>query len=168
MSPASSAPARSLRRECGLVWPARGAAAFAADVHVIAAVLVAIPVWWGLATGLAPMRARAPVGWQAWMSLVLVRPVLEEVVFRGLLQGQLLRLGAARRLGPVSLANVLATLAFVAAHAFSQPPAWTLATLAPSLVFGHLRERFGSVWPAIVVHALYNTGFGFAALLVPK
>jgi hypothetical protein len=26
-----------------------------------------------------------------------------------------------------------------------------------------MRERFGSVWPAVFVHAIYNAGFALAA-----
>jgi hypothetical protein len=100
---------------------------------------------------------------------VLVQPLLEELVFRGILQGQALRLttrqGVARRLGPVTLANVLVSVAFVALHLRAQPLAWALAVFVPSLVLGHLRERMGSVWPAVLVHALYNAGFGLTAWL---
>ena len=69
-------------------------------------------------------------------------------------------------LGPVTLANALVSVAFVLLHLRAQPLAWALAVAGPSLVLGHLRERFGSVWPAMLVHALYNVGFGFTALLV--
>jgi membrane protease YdiL (CAAX protease family) len=92
-------------------------------------------------------------------------PLLEELVFRGLLQGRLLaRTG--RRLGPVTLANGLTTLVFVALHLVAQPLAWALAVALPSLVLGHLRERLHSVWPAIGTHAFYNAGFALTALLV--
>jgi membrane protease YdiL (CAAX protease family) len=64
-----------------------------------------------------------------------------------------------------TLANVLVTVGFVALHLRSQPLAWALAVAAPSLVLGHLRERFGSVWPAMLVHVIYNAGFGLTAWL---
>lgn len=106
-----------------------------------------------------------PPDWAAWVSFVLVYPLLEELMFRGVLQGELLRLTRTLRVGPVSWANVLVTVAFVAVHLPAQPPAWALAVAVPSLVFGHLRERFASVWPAVLVHAVYNAGFGVAAWL---
>jgi len=113
-----------------------------------------------------------PSGWPAWMSFVLVYPVVEELLFRGVLQGELLRLtareGRTLRLGPVSVANALATLAFVAFHTIAQPLAWALAVAVPSLVFGHLRERFASVWPAVLVHVVYNAGFGLAGWLAQR
>jgi membrane protease YdiL (CAAX protease family) len=89
-------------------------------------------------------------------------------VFRGLLQGQLLRVtavnGQPRRWGPISRANGLTTLAFVALHLPTQPMLWALAVAAPSLVLGHLRERLGSAWPAVGVHAFYNAGFALVAV----
>jgi len=131
---------------------AQPAAGWARDGHWRLALLAAVPVW--LALALATGRAmHAPSGMAAWLSFVVVQPLLEELVFRGLLQGQLLRLGAARRLGPVSVANLVTTFAFVA---------------APSMVFGHLRERFGSVLPATLLHAFYNAGFALTAWWVHR
>jgi uncharacterized protein len=79
------------------------------------------------------------------------------------LQGQLLRIGGSRRVGPFTVANLGATVGFVGMHLLSQPPAWALATALPSLLFGHLRERFGSVLPPLFIHAVYNAGFGLMA-----
>ena len=138
------------------------------DPHLLAAVLLALPAWLGMGLW-AAAALRAPVGLWAWISLTLLMPLLEELVFRGLLQGQLLRVTALhsqpRRIGPITWANGLCTLAFVALHLPTQPLPWALAVAVPSLVFGHLRERFDSVWPAVGVHALYNTGFAFTAWL---
>ena len=162
-------PHPTLARECGLQRPGAGWWAWLRDPHGSLALLAAVPVWlvllwWGNG------HLRHPVGLLAWASFVLFQPMLEELVFRGILQGQALRLttrhGRVRRLGPVTLANVLVTLAFVALHLRAQPLAWALAVAGPSLVFGHLRERFDSVWPAMLVHAVYNAGFGVAAWLV--
>lgn len=139
-----------------LAWPP--------DAHLTLAVLAAVPVWLALALTLGE-RMRSPSGPAAWASLVLVQPAIEELVFRGVLQGQLLRLTGARRLGPLTLANLMVTAGFVATHLLAQPPGWALAVAVPSLVFGHLRERFDSVVPAIAMHAIYNAGFGVAAWL---
>jgi membrane protease YdiL (CAAX protease family) len=139
------------------------------DTHAKLVLLAAVPVWLALAL-LAGEHMRYPAGMWAWASLLLVQPVLEELVFRGILQGQALRLlslnGEPRRLGPVTLANVLVTVGFVALHLYSQPLVWALAVAVPSLVLGHLRERYASVWPAMLVHAIYNAGFGLTAWLV--
>lgn len=148
--------------ECGLARPPAGWWACVANAHALGALLLALPVWVALGLTVAD-RMRAPVGWVGWLSLVLVQPIVEELVFRGVLQGQLLRLSAGRRLGPVTWANLVVTAGFVALHLPAQPPGWALAVVVPSLVFGHLRDRLGSVWPAVLVHAVYNAGFGLVA-----
>ena len=141
------------------------------DAHLALALVLAVPVWAALGLVAGPFMY-VPSGWTAWMSFVLVYPVVEELVFRGVLQGAALRLttrnGTTLRLGPVSLANVLVTFAFVALHLRAQPLAWALAVAVPSLVFGHLRERFASVWPAVLVHVVYNTGFGLTGWLAHR
>lgn len=137
------------------------------DPHLLAALLAAIPVWLALGLWAAPWM-RSPEGLWAWVSFVLLMPLLEELVLRGLLQGQLLRAwqahGEPRRIGPISWANGLTTLVFVAMHGLVQPPLWALAVAVPSMVLGHLRERLHSVWPAIGVHAVYNLGFALTAV----
>lgn len=167
-----SAPASpTLAQALGVTRPHPPLFTWPPDAHLVVALLVALPAW--LALGwFAGSSLRLPVGAWAWVSLVLVQPLLEELVFRGLLQGQALawlqRGGRPMRLGPLTLANLLVTIAFVALHLRAQPLAWALAVAAPSLVFGHLRERFASVWPAVGLHAFYNAGFGITAWLVSR
>ncbi len=135
------------------------------DAHLALAGLAAVPVWLVLGWTLGPSMFQ-PRGWTGWFVFVLLWPLIEELLFRGLLQGQLLRLSQntvqPRRIGRVTWANALTTLAFVALHLPAQPLAWALAVALPSLVFGHLRERFASVWPAVGLHVVYNAGFGLA------
>lgn len=149
-------------RDAGLLRPA---ARWTRDRHFLAALWAALPVWLALGAWVGPSM-RAPVDLAAWLSLVLVRPVIEEVTVRGLTQGWLLQQfgsPAGTRKAPVSLANLLTTAAFVALHLGSQPWAWALAVAAPSLVLGHLRERLDSAWPGVLLHACYNLGFGVVA-----
>ncbi|QKT04363.1 JDVT-CTERM system CAAX-type protease [Ectothiorhodospiraceae bacterium 2226] len=149
---AGSASGLSARR-------ARGRAA--ADPLLWLALAAALPVW----AVIAWWRPLADPAWPlalpaTFALLVLVYPVVEELVFRGALQGALLsRAWGRRRWGPVSLANGLTTAAFVSLHLLYQPWAWALAVVAPSLVFGYFRERHGSVWTPIVLHVTYNAGF---------
>ncbi len=161
----------SFAREAGLVWPQPSLRAWPPDAHLALALLAAVPVWLALALWAGP-QMRVPLGLWAWASLVAVQPLLEELVFRGVLQGQALALlskgGQPRRLGPVTLANALVTVAFVLLHLRAQPLAWALAVLVPSLVLGHLRERLASVWPCVLVHAVYNAGFGLTAWWVHR
>ena len=155
-----------LARESGLLFPRPSALRWLRDCHWMLAVLAALPVWLVLAWALGA-ALYWPATLSAWLRFVLVWPLLEELLFRGLLQGQLLRLtehgGEQRRIGPFSWANGLTTLAFVATHLPAQPLAWALAVAVPSLMLGHLRERLASVWPAVALHMVYNAGFGVAA-----
>jgi len=101
--------------------------------------------------------ARAPA---LLLSLVLWQPCIEELLFRGVLQGELARWSPLARpwLG-LTAANGLAALAFALAHLVHQPPLWALSTLLPGLVFGWFRDRSGSVLPGLVLHAAFNAGF---------
>lgn len=134
------------------------------DRHFVVALGAALPVWIALGPGVGGPLYR-PVGLAAWLGFVLWQPLLEELVFRGILQGQLLRVRGGLRLAGISVANWLTTALFAAMHLFAQPPAWAIAVAVPSLVYGHLRERFDSVWPAVAMHATYNAGFAIAALV---
>ena len=159
----SAAPWREfLAVECGLQRPHPSLLRWPPDAHLALAVLGALPVWLVLAWTVGPLIFQ-PRGLAGWLAFVVLWPLIEELLFRGLLQGQLLRLsqhlGRPRRIGPITWANGLSTLAFVALHLSAQPLAWALAVALPSLVLGHLRERFASVWPAVGLHMFYNAGF---------
>ncbi len=160
--PGRAAWAHAFLRDAGLLRPT---AQWTRDRHWRAALWAALPVWLGLGLLTGPFM-RAPMGLWAWVSLALVQPVLEELTLRGLSQGLLLQWWGPRtlpRMGQVSAANLVTTAAFVALHLASQPWAWALAVAAPSLVLGHLRERLGSAWPGVLLHAFYNVGFGAMA-----
>ena len=90
--------------------------------------------------------------------LVLIYPLLEEIVFRGLVLE-----GVAgwfpQRFGMLSLANVLTSIAFAALHLVHQSPLWSLAIFFPSLVFGFSKERYQTLWAPIILHCWYNLGF---------
>jgi membrane protease YdiL (CAAX protease family) len=167
MQPRSDRARFSLRHAFGLVRPAPGWRRWLSDAHVRVALLAAIPVW--LALGLiAGNGLRAVEGWLASIAFLMVQPILEELAFRGALQGALLRWTSARKLGPVTVANVWTTICFAVLHLTSQPPAWALAVAVPSLVFGHLRDRFGSVLPAVALHVVYNAGFALTSWWVHR
>ncbi len=125
--------------------------------------LLAGPVTW--ATLLAwqpatPFTQGETAQWGRLLLLAGLYPLLEEWLFRGLLQPQLLtwRPLRARALG-LSGANWLASLLFGAAHLLAHPPLWAAAVIIPSLVFGAFRDRYQSVVPAIILHSFYNLGY---------
>jgi membrane protease YdiL (CAAX protease family) len=89
------------------------------------------------------------------VALALVGPLVEELLFRGLLTAAF-----RRRFGPVRTALLTAAL-FALAHVLPRviPPIFILG-LALALVY----ERIGSTLPGILVHCLYN-GIAVAAAL---
>jgi uncharacterized protein len=83
----------------------------------------------------------------------IVAPVLEEMIFRGLLQTSVCNmLGWTRRWGIVIGCAVL--FAGIHLSAVSWPALPALFVLG--LILGWLYERTGSLWPGIVAHAGYN------------
>lgn len=130
------------------------------DRHFLLA-LAAGPAFWAglwLYLGEVPGPAREALG--PLLYLVVVTPVLEELAFRGALQGWMLDYTWGRgRSGPFTRANLAVSCLFTAIHFAYHPPLWAIAVIIPSLLFGHLRDRTGSVVPAMLVHAWYNAGY---------
>lgn len=128
-----------------------------------AAALVAGPLVWLVLISIhgRPDNLLWPLNapWRlAWFALVV--PVLEELAFRGLIQGSLLRArwGKAGFRG-VSVANVLTSALFAALHLIRHSPLWAAATFFPSLVFGYFRDRHRTLSAPVVLHCFYNAGY---------
>jgi uncharacterized protein len=106
-----------------------------------------------------------PSPWLCLLSLpfllaVLWQPIVEELLFRGCLQGFIsIREWGQRSLVGISIANILTSVVFAGAHIATHSLPWALSTLFPSLLFGVLRDRFGSVLPSIALHIVYNAGY---------
>ncbi len=131
------------------------------DKLFFAALLAAIPVWVVLLLATShPVDLNWPVTapWRFTL-LVLIYPVVEEIVFRGLIQESLQRLFGARHYGPLSLANLVTSIFFVAVHFVYHAPIWAVAVFVPSLVFGFFKERHGGLRSPIVLHVFYNLGY---------
>ena len=79
--------------------------------------------------------------------LAVLAPVVEELVFRGLLYGWV-----AGRWGPLP-AFLVSSLAFAAAHA---EPAHIVLVLPLGFWFGWLRWRTNSLWPTLITHMINN------------
>ncbi|MBX7084336.1 MAG: CPBP family intramembrane metalloprotease [Nannocystaceae bacterium] len=90
------------------------------------------------------------------VSAVVLAPVCEEALFRGLLFARL------RRATGRALGYGVSALAFAAIHA---NPAGFVIYVWLGLVFAWSLERSGRLWPAIAVH-MGNNAFAFAALLL--
>ena len=98
-------------------------------------------------------------------SFLLLYPLVEEWVFRGILQGELLKRawGKQRGIG-ISNANLITSIVFAGLHFINQPPGWALAVLVPSLVLGHFRERHESLLPPMLLHPLFNLTYLLAGI----
>ena len=101
-----------------------------------------------------PLRAPWLFLWPA-----LFYPVLEEIIFRGLVQDLAHRHLRAWRWGPISHANLYTSLLFTALHFIHQPPLWAAAVIFPSLVFGYFKDKYHGLTAPILLHVFYNAGF---------
>ena len=103
-------------------------------------------------------------GWplrEPWLFLmpVVFYPVVEEVIFRGLVQELVRDYISKAVLGPLTIANLLTSVLFTALHFIYHLPAWAVLVFFPSLVFGFFKERSGGLVAPIVLHAFYNGGY---------
>jgi membrane protease YdiL (CAAX protease family) len=99
-----------------------------------------------------------------FISLVVLPPIAEEIMIRGFFYS-----GLRKKLKRL-LAALLASLVFAVAHlqlGTGAPPLYVAAidTFVLSLVLIGLRERTGSLWSGMMVHALKN-GLAFAAIFI--
>lgn len=133
------------------------------DRWFLAALLAAVPaVLLMPAAGIAPPALPADPSARAIFALqvVLVFPLLEEAVFRGLIQATLLELGSVRRLMPgISVANVAASLLFALAHVLLQGIPEAALVIVPSLVLGAVFERHRGLATPVILHAAYNAAW---------
>ena len=114
-------------------------------------------LWWRLP--IQTMRWRQMWSWE-FLSLVVLQPCLEEVVFRGALQGRLSRRQGFRMAWRgFTVANGLTALLFAAGHLVSHPAIWAAGVVVPALAFGFFRDRYASIWPGMVLHMFYNGGY---------
>lgn len=100
-----------------------------------------------------------------WLSLiageVLAVALPEEVFYRGYFQTRIGEVLPARwKLLGVMVGGSLpiASIVFVAGHLAVRPAAWQLGIFFPSLLFGWLRIRSGSLLAPVLYHALCNVG----------
>jgi uncharacterized protein len=109
---------------------------------------------WTLLPGALPATRSEP---RVLLSLLLWQPLVEELLFRGLLQEHLSRrLPGSVLLPGLSRSNLLTSLLFATAHLLLHSPVWAAAALVPSLVYGYFKDRYGSILPALLLHVTYN------------
>ena len=132
-------------------------------VVLIGSLLTGIGLWIALPHGFAKDIVASPL---LLVNILLLYPLVEEVLFRGIIQGELLNRSslAIRDLG-ISRANLITSILFVGLHFVNHPPSWALAVLVPSLTLGHIRERYPSLAAPILLHILFNAIYLIAGIL---
>lgn len=118
------------------------------------AAAAAVPVAWGLAWLGQGMTITQPWRDLTWLLLLAVA---EEAVFRAGLQATLARRAAlsTRHCG-LSGANLLASLAFSAAHLWAHPPLLAVGVFPVSLLLGASYEQSGRLRVPIALHLWFN------------
>jgi membrane protease YdiL (CAAX protease family) len=127
------------------------------DYRFLLAILSGVFVLWAIHDMMPPFSSAFEFHWTLWLSLVIWHPVIEEVLFRGILQGQLYKTkwGHHSWYG-ISAANVVTSVMFAAIHMVKNPPLFAASIFIPSLLFGYFRDRCHSVYPSILLHAAFN------------
>lgn len=137
--------AAGLRRCSG--WTAAFSAFAALGLFVaINLALALLPEAWLTAYN-ADMAPIASTGLLTALSIVVVGPLAEELVFRGIIQTRL------ERAMPVWAAVVLQAVLFGVTHG---TPVQMAYAFLMGLVFGLLRSRTGSILPGLAAHAAFN------------
>jgi len=141
----------------------RASPGLARDRLFLGLLVAGVPVSLGMAwLGLAfpPVGDRLLI----YLSVLLWYPVVEELAFRGVVQGVASQYFQARAANwVISPANLIATVAFVLWHLLYlwTPLALTLAV--PALIYGFFRDRYQSLLPPLILHMSYNV-FAILAL----
>lgn len=92
----------------------------------------------------------------AFVALVVVAPVFEEVIFRGFLFGRI------RERSGFWPSAILTSLTFAALHGQVNVG---IDVFILSMFLCFLREKFDSIWPGVMVHALKN-GLAYTLLFI--
>jgi len=134
---------------------------FYKDSHWLCAIVAALIFWLGYGYLVAPLQYfNVFSSLDFFLSMILIYPILEEIVFRGWLQSMLLKKKSMifTWFG-ISLANVTTSIIFVLLHLINQSIVWALLVFIPSLVFGYFKDRYNLLLPSILLHIFYNAGF---------
>jgi membrane protease YdiL (CAAX protease family) len=144
------------RKVLGLVFPGVKSLLIYASVTAFSAIALGVIINWlafELHWTLQDPFATGAFSHQLWLKIIAVTiaPVLEELVFRGYLQGSLYRYFAP---GQVIL---ITAFGFTALHGlyYGNLPA-LIYVLTLGLLLGWIRHRTGSVFPGMLGHVLNN------------
>jgi membrane protease YdiL (CAAX protease family) len=163
----------SLVRDFGLSWPtvkdaglglAGGVVGRIIPLILLVAIVLAGPGF-GVSNSASPtilgLTPAGPAGWIIVFSLsVFGAPFIEELFFRGLLQGAF-----TQRVGAIPAIFITAVI-FCFAHVLSEGLAAPLELFPAAVVLGYLRYRTGRLAAGMVAHATFNASL-FLLFLVP-
>ncbi|MHB2149887.1 CPBP family intramembrane glutamic endopeptidase [Calditrichota bacterium LG25] len=116
------------------------------ELDRIVQLIVPTPEW--LTEMLKPLRVQSGAEWlQVLLGAVFIAAVAEEFLFRGFLQISL------EKKGDVTRAVLLTSIAWTLIH---QNPYWAIQIFVIGVLIGFVAWRTDSVFPAIVIHGIYN------------
>ena len=152
---------RSFVADYGLAWPTGndvvGGVAAGALGRVWPLLLLFLTVWAtheNLGASSPRILGETPVGVTGWIVVVLVTvvgaPLVEEIFFRGLVQGAF-----TRRVGATPAIFITAII-FSMSHVTGEGVAAPLALFPMALLLGYLRCRTGRLATGMVAHATFN------------
>ena len=131
----------------------------AAATFCAAAAIAAVPIAYGVAAAGYGVATRDPA---LDLAIIALWSVAEEIVFRGAIQPAIARVMKRGASAWITPANALTSLLFAALHLWRHPVAVAALIFPVSLVYGRARELSGRVWPAALLHLLFN-GLLYAA-----
>lgn len=126
------------------IAPPRPAVRSVIEIVICLVAVFVIAVWPAAWIPAGPLNSRTVIVMCLWA------PTVEELFFRGQLQGAL-----ERRWG-IPTAVLASAVLFGVSHAAVALSWIGLATIGPALLFGAMRARQGSLLPAIVLHSGAN------------
>jgi membrane protease YdiL (CAAX protease family) len=164
---------KSLARDYGLSWPSLvdlwtgvlgGLVARVLPTVIVVLIAVADNRFSTPSSAAPKVLGLAPGGTAGWVIVVALAvigaPFVEELFFRGLLQGAF-----TRRVGAVP-AIFITALIFASAHISNEGVSAPIILFPAGLVLGYLRYRTGRLAAGMVAHATFNATL-FLLILVP-
>ena len=110
-----------------------------------------------LATGL-PQELQYQPKTRTVLLIILLIPLCEEIVFRGLLQNELASYGRLRRtLLGISWDNLISSTLFTVVHALYFENLLLLTIEFPALLFGYFYSQYRRLIYPVLLHIWYNT-----------
>jgi len=98
-----------------------------------------------------------PLQWRLVLTLCVLAPLLEELVFRGLIQGYFRQHTQAKKtFVGISAANLLTSLLFVLMHWLTRDGYTAALVFLPSVYLGVVRDRIGSLLTCMFIHVFWN------------